>query len=157
MKILSIAVSVIIIAILAFATVKKVSPVGWGWWGSTNTSSGIALHGHDPISYFDGGSPVLGSAEFTFEWGDATWQFASAEHRELFAENPEQYSPQFGSFCAFAVSKGFTADPDPEAWHIEDGKLYVFADQNVRDDWVMTIAEGSLQRSRENWAKRNQK
>ena len=63
-------------------------------------------------------------------------------------------APQFGGFCAFAVSKGFTADPTPEAWHIEDGKLYVFADQNVRDDWVATLAEGSLERSQKNWAKR---
>jgi len=155
MKYLGIAVSVIIIGIIAFATINKVSPVGWGWWGTTNTSSGIALRGYDPVAYFDGGSPVLGSDQFTFEWGDALWQFANAENKQRFAANPENYAPQFGSFCAFAVSKGFTADPTPEVWHIEDGKLYVFVDQKVRDEWVATIAEGSLHRSRENWGKRH--
>ena len=55
MKYVGIAVTVLIIGIVAFATIKKVSPVDWGWWGTTNTSSGVALHGHDPVGYFDQG------------------------------------------------------------------------------------------------------
>ena len=154
MKYAGIAVTVLIIAVVAFMTVKKVSPVGWGWWGTTNTVSGVALHGHDPVGYFDQGSAVMGSNEHIFEWYDAVWQFSSAENRDRFADNPEIYAPQFGGFCAFAVSKGVTADIMPDAWHIEDGNLYVFADKNVRDEWVATLVDGSLQLSRDNWAKR---
>ena len=72
----------------------------------------------------------------------------------LFSADPETYAPQFGGFCSFAVSKGFTADIMADAWHIEDEKLYVFADINVRDEWVRTIGEGSLEKSTTNWAKR---
>ena len=154
MKYAGIALTVLIIAVVAFMTVKKVSPVGWGWWGNTNTSSGVALHGHDPVGYFEQGSAVMGSNEHTFEWRDAVWQFSSARNRQQFAENPENFAPQFGSFCSFAVSKGFTADIVPDAWHIEDGKLYVFADKNVRDEWVAALPDGSLQQSRDKWAKR---
>ena len=154
MKYAGIAVSILIVLIIAFTTVKKVSPVGWGWWGTTNTSSGVAVHGHDPVSYFDQDAPLAGSDEFTHEWADATWKFANAENRDRFAANPEAYAPQFGGFCAFAVSKGFTADPAPDAWHVHDGRLYVFADTNVRDDWVATIGEGSLADSRKNWGTR---
>ena len=96
----------------------------------------------------------MGSNEHTFEWRDAVWQFSSAEHRQRFAASPEDYAPQFGSFCAFAMSKGFTAEILPDAWHIEDGNLYVFADKNVRDEWVVAIPNGSLQLSKDNWAKR---
>ena len=154
MKIAGIAVTVLVFAILAFATIKKVSPVGWGLWGTTNTDSGVALQGYDPVAYFDQGAAVMGSAEHTFEWGDAVWHFSSARNRQWFAERPEDFAPQFGSFCAFAVSKGFTAEIMPEAFHIEDGKLYVFADENVRDEWVATLPDGSLQRSRDNWDER---
>lgn len=49
MKYVAIAVSVLVVIIVAFATIKKVSPVGWGLWGTTNTSSGVMLHGHDPV------------------------------------------------------------------------------------------------------------
>ncbi len=154
MKYAGIAVTFIIIAIVAFATVKKVSPVGWGMWGTTNTASGVALHGHDPVAYFDQGSTVMGSSEHSFEWNEAVWQFSSDENMQRFAGDPGNYAPQFGSFCAFAVSKGFTADIMPDAWHIEDGVLYVFADKNVRDEWVAALPDGSLQQSRDKWAKR---
>ena len=154
MKYVGIAATIIVIGVVAFATVKKVSPVGWGMWGTTNTASGVVLHGHDPVAYFAEGSAVAGSSEHTFEWRDAVWQFSSARNRRDFIGNPEDYAPQFGSFCAFAVSKGFTADIMPEAWHIEDGRLYVFADKNVRDEWVATLPDGSLQQSRDNWEKR---
>ena len=146
--------SVILILIGAFAVVKKVSPVAWGMWGDVNVSSEVALKGYDPVAYFVEGEPTLGDAQHTHQWGDATWQFASAENKALFVADPESYAPQFGGFCSFAVSKGFTADIMPEAWHIKDGNLYVFADLKVRDEWVAGLDDGSLERSTENWAKR---
>ena len=154
MKIAGIAIGALVFAVLAFATIKKVSPLGWGLWGDVNTEDGVALKGYDPVAYFEQGAAVIGSGRHTATWQDAVWHFSSAENRDLFQADPERYAPQFGSFCAFAVSKGFTADPTPEAWHIEDGKLYVFADENVRDDWVTTIDEGSLEVSHEHWAQR---
>ena len=106
MKYAGIAVTVLVIAVVAFMTVKKVSPVGWGWWGTTNTASGIALHGHDPVGYFDQGSAVMGSNEFTFEWRDAVWHFSSAENRRRFADNPENYAPPFGGFSVISRTAG---------------------------------------------------
>ena len=149
-----IGLGVVAVLVATFAVVKKVSPVGWGIWGTYNTSSQVALHGYDPVSYFNNAQPEMGDPQFAFEWGDATWQFTSAESMTLFSADPEAYAPQFGGFCSFAVSKGFTADIMADAWHIEDEKLYVFADENVRDEWVRTIGEGSLEKSTTNWAKR---
>ncbi len=36
----------------------------------------------------------------------------------------------------------------------EDQRLYLFADENVRDEWVAGLPDGSLKRSENNWAKR---
>lgn len=36
----------------------------------------------------------------------------------MFEANPEAYAPQYGGYCAYAVSKGDTATTDPEAWTI---------------------------------------
>lgn len=154
MKYLLIAAGAVIVLVVTFISINKVSPVSWGWWGTTHTTSGVALGGHDPVSYFEAGTPAKGSAEWTHDWADATWHFASAENRDTFAANPARYAPQFGGFCSFAVSKGFTAKSDPEAWHVEDGKLFVFADRKVRDTWVSALDEGVLQASNSNWAKR---
>lgn len=145
---------VLLVLVGTFATVKKVSPLSWGWWGTTNTASSVALKGHDAVAYFKDGAAALGDSQFSHEYADAIWQFASAESRDRFAADPDRYAPQFGGFCAFATSKGFTADASPDAWHIEAGKLYVFMDGNVRDQWVAAITDGSLETSEKNWAKR---
>ena len=137
-----------------FAVTKKVSPVSWGWWGEVNASSGLALKGYDPVAYFEAAKPTAGDSQFSYEWSGATWQFSSAANRDLFAQSPEAYMPQFGGFCSFAVGKGVTADISPDAWHIDSGNLYLFADKNVRDEWVDKLDEGSLDASVENWSKR---
>jgi hypothetical protein len=43
----------------------------------------------------------------------------------MFAADPERYAPQYSGFCAAGVSKGYKTEPDPEAWVIANGKLYV--------------------------------
>lgn len=149
-----IAAGILLLLVAGFMVVKKVSPVGWNWWGNYNSTSGVALKGYDPVAYFDNGVAKSGNNQHSYEWGGVTWQFSSAEHRDLFASRPEQFAPQFGGFCSFAVSKGFTADISPDAWHIENGQLYVFADENVRNDWIAAIDDGSLEKSERNWQKR---
>ena len=154
MKYVYATIAILVIAVASFATVKRVSPIGWGMWGTTNTLSGVALDGYEAVAYFDDGQASQGDSEFSFEWADATWHFKTAANRDKFAANPDAFAPQFGGFCSFAVSKGVTANPTTDAWHIHDGKLYVFADEDVRDEWVATIESGSLRKSEENWAKR---
>ena len=66
---------------------------------------------------------MRGLAEFEQTWNGARYRFASAANRDRFANSPESFAPQYGGFCAFAVSRGYTADIDPAAWSIVDGKL----------------------------------
>lgn len=104
------------------------------------TSRG-ALDGYDPVAYFTAGAPVAGTAEFTHEWNGATWHFASAGNLALFRQTPEKYAPQFGGYCAYAVANNYTANTAPEAWHIEDGRLYLNFNLEVRDTWRARKAE----------------
>ncbi|MEM9978984.1 MAG: YHS domain-containing protein, partial [Cyanobacteria bacterium P01_D01_bin.2] len=53
---------------------------------------GVAIRGADPVAYFTEGEYTPGSDAFTHDWEGATWQFASAENRDLFAANPEEYA-----------------------------------------------------------------
>ena len=86
----------------------------------------LAIKGYDPVSYFTDGKPTRGSPEIEYEWDGLRYRFARAEHRELFKAEPRRYAPQFGNFCAMALSKGERVEADPENWLISDGKLYVF-------------------------------
>lgn len=111
---------------------------------------GVAIAGADPVAYFTEAAYVPGSAEFSHEWSGATWHFASAENRDEFANNPEQYAPQYGGFCAWAVSQGYTAPIDPEAWKVVDGKLYLNYDQRIQEKWANDIP-GNIAKADENW------
>lgn len=96
---------------------------------------GLAIKGYDTVAYFIAGEPTKGTADFTHEWGGATWRFASAENLQKFIANPERYAPQYGGYCAWAVSQGYTAPVSPKAWKIVDGKLYLNYNRDVQTRW----------------------
>ncbi|NJN31270.1 MAG: YHS domain-containing protein [Synechococcales cyanobacterium RM1_1_8] len=111
---------------------------------------GIAIRGADPVAYFMAAAYVPGSSEFTHDWQGATWQFSSAENRDAFAANPEAYAPQYGGFCAYAVSQGSTAPVEPEAWKIVDGKLYLNLNKKIQQRWEQDIP-GYIASANQNW------
>ena len=119
---------------------------------NSTTFGDVAIGGYDPVAYFTDGKPVKGSKEFTFEWMDATWRFASAEHRDLFRADPEKYAPQYGGYCAYAVSQGSTAGIDPAAWTIVDGKLYLNYDKDIQAKWTAKRDE-YIRAADANWPK----
>ena len=109
-----------------------------------------AIRGHDPVAYFDRKGPVKGSKQFSHPWRGATWYFAGAENRDKFAAEPERYAPQYGGYCAYAVAQGYTADIDPSAWSIVDGKLYLNYSLRVRERWNKDIP-GYISKADASW------
>jgi YHS domain-containing protein len=113
---------------------------------------GLAIDGYDPVAYFTDGKPVEGSKEHAFDWNGATWRFVSAAHRELFVREPERYAPQYGGYCAWAVAQGYTADIDPQAWKIENGRLFLNYSPDVQKKWSADIP-GNVAKGDANWPK----
>ncbi|NQV83666.1 MAG: YHS domain protein [Rhodospirillales bacterium] len=116
------------------------------------SSGGVAIEGTDPVAYFREGKALKGSASFTHSWKGATWRFQNKDNRDAFAAAPEKYEPQFGGYCAWAVSQGYTAPIDPEAWTIHDGKLYLNYSKGVRANWSQDIP-GNIAKAGKNWPK----
>jgi len=102
---------------------------------NTTTFGNLAVHGYDPVAYFVDHKPVEGKKEFSYSWNDAQWRFVSHENLEKFKSSPERYAPQYGGYCAYAVSKGKTADIDPEAWEIVNEKLYLNYNKKIQETW----------------------
>lgn len=115
-------------------------------------SGGIAINGYDPVAYFTEGKAVAGDPAITSDWNGVLLQFASAANKATYDADPETYAPQYGGYCAFAVSKGATAPTDPEAWTIHDGKLYLNFSIGVRATWRKDIP-GNVAKADANWPK----
>lgn len=119
---------------------------------NTGYFGGIAIMGYDPVAYFTKGKALKGSEEFSYEWLGATWHFENAKHRDLFAADPVKYAPQFGGYCADGTAYGqITANVDPEAWRIIDGKLYLNYDQGSAAELEET--PGQIKKAEANWLK----
>ncbi len=102
--------------------------------------SSLGAGGYDVVAYFKQGKAVPGSATFSTVYKDATWHFASDEDRQAFLKNPAVYAPQYGGYCAWAVSQNYTAAGDPEVWRIVNGKLYLNYDRGVQAKWNADLA-----------------
>jgi len=111
---------------------------------------GVAIHGYDPVAYFEDGGPREGRPEFEHVWAGATWRFATAEHRDRFAANPEAYAPQYGGYCAYAVSENGTADIDPESWAIVEGRLFLNYSPRIQKKWQVD-RDARIERADANW------
>jgi YHS domain-containing protein len=118
----------------------------------TGFLSSLAVNGHDPVAYFTEGKPVEGSSAFESEYKGATWRFASAANKAAFDAEPAKYAPQYGGYCAWAVSQGYTAKGDPATWRIVDGKLYLNYNAEVQRTWEKDIP-GNIGKADGNWPK----
>lgn len=115
-----------------------------------NPVNHLAISGYDPVGYFKEGKPVKGDARFTATYEGATWHFASAANRDAFLIAPSAYAPQFGGYCALAVSEGATAKTEPENWKIVDGKLYLNYSDKAQEIWEKDM-RANIALGHKNW------
>jgi YHS domain-containing protein len=112
--------------VATLAAFASSAPAGAGTAVNTGYFGGVAIEGYDTVAYFTDGQATKGSEEFAHDWLGATWYFANAEHRDLFVAQPVKYAPQYGGHCSLGTAFGeSTANIDPEAWSIINGKLYL--------------------------------
>lgn len=118
----------------------------------TGTFSSLAVSGYDPVAYFTAGKPVKGSPQFKINYNGAEWRFANAANLAKFRAKPTAYAPQYGGYCAWAVSQGYTASGDPTVWKIVNNKLYLNYNQEVGQTWSKNIP-GFIRAGDSNWPK----
>jgi enamine deaminase RidA (YjgF/YER057c/UK114 family) len=114
----------------------------------------LSISGYDPVAYFTDGKPVQGKSEIEYLWHKLRWRFASPAHRDLFAKEPDRYTPQYDGYCAMGMADQEAAHKDtvdPEAWAIVDGKLYLSHMTQAMDDWRQNPAD-YIKQADANWA-----
>ena len=97
--------------------------------------SGKAINGYDAVAFFTDSMPVKGTDNFTFQWKDVNWYFASQKNLDAFKAAPETYAPQYGGYCAYGTSQGHKAPTKPETFTIVDGRLYFNYNNSVKKAW----------------------
>jgi YHS domain-containing protein len=113
---------------------------------------GVLVDGYDVVAYFTDGRPTMGSAQFASTFDGATYWFASVDHKALFDADPAKYAPQFGGFCAYAVSRNGLRPIDPAVFHFVDGRLFLQHTKKAYDLFEKD-EKGNTRKADANWPK----
>lgn len=101
----------------------------------TGTFNNKAIYGWDPIGYWKENKAVKGKEEHMFSWRGADWYFASQENLDIFKSDPVKYAPQYGGYCAYAMSDNRLVGIDEDAFTIYNDKLYLNYSMSVSREW----------------------
>ena len=133
--------------ILVFVAMRTTSAFGLE---PIYATEGKAIGGYDPVAYFTKEQAIKGDEDNTHEWEGVVWYFSSNDNLEAFKGSEEQYAPQYGGYCAWAVSQNGIADSDPENWTVYEGKLYLNFSERIHEEWKKDIP-GNIVKADENW------
>jgi hypothetical protein len=106
--------------------------VGAGQGYAVDRQTGMALAGHDPVSYHLPEGPSLGFPDHELIWAGVAWRFTSAANRRAFQDHPDRYAPRLAGHDAAAVAAGEAVDADPTLFVLRDGRLYLFRSEASR-------------------------
>ena len=134
-------ISIAVLAVVRLTTASEVVNVD---------KNGFGLQGYDPVGYFTENKPIKGDPKFTATYNNATYQFASEEHKKTFESNPKKYAPQFGGFCGYAASINKLAPIQVEYFQVLHGRLVLQHNEKAWKLWPQDV-EGNLKKADANW------
>ena len=115
-------------------------------------AQGVGAHGYDPVAFFTQGKAIKGDPRWQSTYVGATYYFQSSADREEFERAPAKYAPQYGGYCAMAMTMGKLEDVDPVYFVVHDDKLLLQRNEKAHMMFAKDI-EGNHKKADENWAK----
>jgi hypothetical protein len=116
----------------------------------SDPTSGLALSGNDPITYFLPEGPRPGRPDYELLWGGVAWRFTSAANRAAFQADPATFAPRIGGYDAEAAARGRVVNAKADLFVIRDNRLYLFRNDANR---ARFLADRNLAAKSENhWA-----
>jgi YHS domain-containing protein len=152
-KILLVFVALIFLVPITLFFTLKISPLSWQLLGPINEDSGLAIKGYDVVAYLNDEKSTAGQTNKGLRYNDTIWYFSTDENKLTFKTFPEKYIPQYGGYCAKAVASGVTADINPDIWHIVNGKLYMFLNEDAKQEFIAQLDQGIIKQADDQWRK----
>ena len=142
--------AVVVFAFFVAMGPGRIASAGNAPVASINTKDGLAIKGFDPVAYFASGQATEGSSDYSLRLNGVTYRFSTADNLQRFKSNPTKFAPQYGGYCAFAMSLNRIADIDPARWAIVDGKLYLNNGFIAQSLWSLN-KRANIESADKNW------
>jgi YHS domain-containing protein len=111
---------------------------------------GKAIKGFDPVAFFKESKAVMGVDSLVYSYKGVNWFFASRENLNAFTASPEEFTPQYGGYCAYGASQGYKASTETDTWTMLDGMLYFNYNQKVKAAWKRD-PQSYIKKADQNW------
>ncbi len=123
-----------------------------------NLKDGLALKGYDPVSYIDHNKAVKGKSIYVHTQEGVKYRFSSRANLTKFKASPSKYEPQYGGWCAYALSDGNgKVDINPKRFKVIKGKLYLYYDAfpwgNTLEKWNEGNDAAQIKKANSAWKK----
>lgn len=118
-------------------------------------SSGVAIEGYSPVSYFEGRAE-RGNPRFAVEHDGVTYHLTDAKQAQVFRRSPERYVPAFGGWCAFGMAESDKFPVDPTNFLIVQDRIFLFLRNegiDARELWKKGEPEDLLAKAVAHWKK----
>lgn len=116
-----------------------------------DVTSGFALGGFDPVTYFLPEGPRAGRPDLEAIWSGVAWRFSSEANRSAFMSRPDAFAPRLGGYDAGAMASGKVVDANPLLFLVSGERLYLFRTDASR---ALFLADETLAaRAEAQWSK----
>ena len=120
------------------------------------SAKGPILEGYDAVAYFREGKAVQGDAKFRARYQGADYWFKDESNLNMFKDNPKMFAPEYGGFCAYAMSLNALRPIDPTLFQILDGRLMLQHTQKAYDLFNKNL-DRNIEKADGNWPKKVKK
>ena len=118
-------------------------------------AQGVGAHGYDPVAFFTEGKAVKGDPHWQTAYGGAIYYFQSSADKEVFERQPAKYAPQYGGYCAMAMTMGKLEDVDPNYFLVHRDRL-LFQRNEKAHKMFSKDPDANHKKADESWAKLQQ-
>jgi hypothetical protein len=120
-------------ALLAFA-INVVEASGFPrYW--TDTSSGYAIGGYDPVDYFVRSKAMRPNTSIEAVFGGVSWRFRNIGNKQAFMAHPEIYAPRFGGVDPYLLARHREVLGNPSLFDVYKDRLYLFYSIKSLSSW----------------------
>ena len=112
----------------------------------------VALDGYCPVAYVAMNKAVQGNPKFASEYQGRTYYLANGKAKKMFDKAPQDYSVAYDGLCATGMAHGMKVASDPNLFIVQDGKTYLFANEEAKAMFTKDPAHVVTQADR-NWSK----
>ena len=138
------------IAVFALISAQPAASVGVNDPVVTNTLTGLAISGFDPVAYFVSRTAKIGRANVELWDQGVVWRFTNVGNRAAFAEHPEVYAPRFGGYDPVAIARGVSVPGHPLIWALDRQRLYLFYSAEARTAFLAE-PDAIIERATRKW------